>query len=253
MEIEEYLIYYVSYLLTMERKINICLLLGILILTLSLGGCVGSCVQGSGNKIAQERVVPPFTGVSFSGEGNVNIIQDGSAKVKLTGDDNILENVETYVQDDVLYIRPKQCYSGSIDAYVNMGTVRSISLDGSGNIIGGTKITSDDLLLKLSGSGKIMAGMEAKKLAVSVSGSGESTLIGTADDFSYDLSGSGKLSAYKLSAKRGKITISGSGSAETTARETLDVTISGSGTVYYKGNATVSQTVSGSGKIVKTE
>jgi hypothetical protein len=235
----------------MERKINIILLFCILILTLSYSGCVGSCIQGSGNKVSQERNIPSFTSVSFSGEGNVNIIQDGTTKLKLTGDDNILDNVETYVQDDVLYIRPKQCYLESIDAYVNMGTVRSVSLNGSGNIIGGTKITSDDLALRISGSGKIMAGLEAKKLRVSVSGSGESTLIGTADDFSYDLSGSGKLSAFKLAVKRGRITLSGSGSTETTAQETLDVTISGSGTVYYTGNATVSQTVSGSGKVVK--
>jgi hypothetical protein len=236
----------------MEQKTRTYLLLGvILMLALSFSGCVGSCVQGSGNKASQERDIPSFTSVSFSGEGDVNIIQDGTTKLKLTGDDNILDNVETYVQDDVLYISPKKCYSGSIEAYVNMGTVTSISLSGSGNIIGGTKITSDDLTIELSGSGKILAGLEAKKLRVTVSGSGESTLIGAADDFAYDLSGSGKLSAYKLSAKRGKITLSGFGIAETSAQETLDVAISGSGTVYYKGNATVSQTVSGSGKVVK--
>jgi hypothetical protein len=223
----------------------------ILILTSSFTGCLDSCIPGSGNKISQERGIPPFTSVSFSGEGNVNIIQDGTTKLKLTGDDNILDNVETYVQDDVLYIRPKKCYSGSIDAYVNMGAVSSISLKGSGNIVGGTKITSDDLAIEISGSGKIMAGLEAKKLKVTVSGSGESTLIGTADDFTYDVSGSGRLSAYKLDVKRGKIMISGSGTTEMMAQETLDIAISGSGTVYYKGNATVSQTVTGSGKVVK--
>jgi hypothetical protein len=236
----------------MENKTKRYLPSGImLILVLSFNGCVDSCIQGSGNKISLERDIPSFTSVSFSGEGNVNIIQDGTTKLTLTGDDNILDNIETYVQDDVLYIRPKQCYSGSIDAYVNMGTVSSISLSGSGNIIGGTKITSDDLVLEISGSGKIMAGLEAKKLKVKVSGSGESTLIGTADDFMYDMSGSGRLSAYKLDVQRGKIMISGSGTAEMTAHGKLDVAINGSGTVYYKGNASLSQTVSGSGKVVK--
>lgn len=231
-----------------------CLPLGIfIVLALTLNGCVNDCIIGSGNKITQERNVSGFSSVSFSGAGNLNIIQDATTRLKLTGDDNILDNVETYVQDGVLYIKPKQCVSGGIDAYANMDTIRAISLNGSGNIIGGTRIISDDLTLALSGSGKILAGLQAKKLTVTVSGSGESTLIGTVDDFIYESSGSNKLSAYKLSAKRGKITISGSGNAETTAEETLDATISGSGTVYYKGNATVSQTVSGSGKIVKTE
>jgi hypothetical protein len=239
-------------IIIMEQKTKkVFLIIILLIIALTFSGCTGACIKGSGNKITQERDVPAYTSVSFSGEGNVNIIQDGTTKLKLSGDDNILETIESYVQDDVLYIKPKQCYSGSIDAFVNMGTVRSVSLSGSGNIIGGTKITSDDLSLKLSGSGKIMAGLEAKRLEVIVSGSGDTTLIGTADDFIYDMSGSGKLLGYKLAAKRGRITISGSGTAETTAQESLDVTISGSGTVYYKGNASVSQTVSGSGKVVK--
>ena len=227
--------------------------LGILIiLALTLNGCVSNCITGSGNKITQERNVSKFNSVSFSGSGNVNIIQDGTTRLKLSGDDNILDKVETYVQDDVLYIKPKQCVSGNIDAYVNMDTIRSINLSGSGNIIGSTKIVSDDLSLKISGSGKIMAGLEAKKLEITTTGSGESTLIGTADDYTYDSSGSGKFFAYNLITKRGKIRITGSGTAETTAQETLDVTISGSGTVYYKGNATVNQNVSGSGSVKKT-
>jgi len=155
------------------------------------------------------------------------------------------------VEDGVLYIKPLQCFTGGFDVYANMGTIKSVVLSGSGNIVGGTLITSDDLSLAVSGSGKILAGVQAKKLTVSASGSGESTLIGTADEFIYESSGSGKLSAYKLNAAKAKVMLSGSGDAEVTAQEALDVIISGSGEVHYKGSPAVNKKVSGGGRLVK--
>lgn len=226
-----------------------CLIL--LFIAISFSGCTGSCTNGSGNKVSEEREVPSFTGVSLIGNGNINIIQDGTSKLKLAADDNLLGEIDSYVQDDVLYVKPGQCFTGSLEVYVNMKTVRYVSLNGSGNIVGGTQIISDDLKIEQTGSGKILAGIQAKKLSVAMSGSGDSTIIGTADDFSYESSGSGKLSAYKLKAKKGKISLAGSGTVETTAQETLDITISGSGTVSYKGDAALTETISGSGKIVK--
>ncbi len=52
-------------------------------------------------------------------------------------------------------------------------------------------------------------------------------------------------------ARQYKARISGSGTADVLATDSLDVQISGSGTVTYSGNPKVQQDISGSGRLIK--
>ena len=215
-------------------------------------------VSVAGDMVSEIRPVGAFHSVDFRGHGDLHITQGRDFILRLEGGRDLLEKYETYVDNGRLVIEMKSWRKlwrpKSITAYITMPEVRALTISGSGTIIGETRITSERLSLKLSGSGDIDLEVDAKKLDSKISGSGEIRLRGVAKDHEYQMSGSGDLKGYKLATEKTRIKVSGSGNCEVSISAQLDVKISGSGKVYYRGNpTTVNQKISGSGTIRKVE
>ena len=81
------------------------------------------------------------------------------------------------------------------------------------------------------------------------SGSGTVSVSGKTGSIKAFISGSGKMKAAGLEANDVLVDISGSGSAEIWAKNTLNAVVSGSGIIYYKGSPRITLRSSGSGKI----
>jgi hypothetical protein len=215
-------------------------------------------VAVAGDMVSETRPVGVFHSVDFRGHGDLHITQGKISVLRLEGERDILNKYETYVSNGRLVIEMKSWKKlwrpKSITAYITMPEVRALAISGSGTIIGETRITSERLSLKVSGSGDIALEVDAKKIESKISGSGEIRLRGVARDHEYQMSGSGDLKCYELSTERSRIKISGSGKCEVSVSAQLDVKISGSGKVYYRGNpTTVNQKISGSGTIRKVK
>lgn len=235
-------------------------LVSVLVTMLVLAGIslLFALVSVAEDMVSEIRPVGTFHSVDFRGHGDLHITQGRDFIVRLEGGSDFLEKYETYVDDGRLVIEMKSWRESwrqeSITAYITVPEVRGLSLSGSGTIIGETRITSEKLYLKVSGSGDIDLEVDAKKLESKISGSGEIRLRGVAKDHEYHLSGSGDLKGYELATQKSRIKISGSGKCEVSISAQLDVKISGSGKVYYRGNpTTVNQKISGSGTIRKVE
>ncbi len=220
-------------------------------------GCA-FCTDGSGNVTQENFDVKNFSHVDLSGQGTIHLTQGEHVSVEIETDDNILENLEVYVKNDTLVIKPKRlisCFNPTenIDIYLTMEDIESFDLSGSGKIEGESAIKTDTLDIDLSGSGQIDLDIEANELKIDISGSGTAELEGGVKKNEFEVSGSGKLLASELETDDTKVSISGSGKAEVWANDTLDIDISGSGRVSYKGSPEINQDVSGSGKIEKME
>ena len=95
------------------------------------------------------------------------------------------------------------------------------------------ELASDDMEMRISGSGSIRLG-------------------GNAEEAEARISGSGKVKAEDLTVKVFSARISGSGSCYITATDEIEASISGSGSVYYAGDPDrVISNSSGSGKVRK--
>lgn len=215
-------------------------------------------VSVAGDMVSEMRPVGMFHSVDFRGHGNLHITQARDIELRLEGARDLLEKYKTYVDDGRLVIEMKSWKklwrSKSITVYITMPEVRGLTISGSGKIIGETRITSERLYLKVSGSGDIDLEVNAKQLESKISGSGEIRLRGLAKDHDYQMSGSGDLKGYELATEKSKIKVSGSGKCEVSISAQLDVRISGSGKVNYRGNpTTVNQKITGSGTIRKVE
>jgi Putative auto-transporter adhesin, head GIN domain len=235
-------------------------------------------VKGKGPVERTTRDAKDFKNINLMASANVFVTQGTAFKVEVETQKNIDEILETVVEEGVLKIKFKKgtwnINVEKLNIYVEMPTVETLLISGSGDLVVETALTGDKMTLQISGSGNIKSDktLTAKSLDVIVSGSGDIdveaiatgelhtrisgsgglTLAGTSDKAAYTVSGSGDINAKKLISKAVEAHISGSGNISCHANESLDAHASGSGDITYSGNATaVTTKASGSGDISK--
>ncbi len=225
-----------------------------------------------------------FTKISFRVPGKLYLRQGSLQKVEIEGDKDFLKELDTRVENGKLIIGKEGKWNwgmnwgndDKVNVYVTVKDIDAISVSGSGDLIGQTKITSANLDLNVSGSGSLTIEAAASgELEADVSGSGHIDFKGSCDSFDSDVSGSGRItldaairngasvgisgsgkieasgSAKEVKASvtgsgkvyasnfvvdKCEVRISGSGDVEINVKSDLDANITGSGSVSYKGN-----------------
>jgi hypothetical protein len=238
---------------------------------------------GAFSQNRETRNVGSFTKIAFRFPGKLYLRQGSPQKVEIEGKADILKEVETEIEGSRLVIGREGKWNSwwedndeKITVYITVPNIDGISVSGSGDVVGETKITttaldlavsgsgslsldadvsgdvesnvsgSGDIVLKgkcksfesdVSGSGKVELAMAIAGAAdFSVSGSGKIEASGTSDEVKATISGSGKVLAADLQTNRCDVRISGSGDVEINVKSELNANISGSGSVSYKGD-----------------
>ncbi|MBU1075187.1 DUF2807 domain-containing protein [Patescibacteria group bacterium] len=211
--------------------------------------------RGSGNLISENREISNFNQVQISGTGVLNIVQSGEESLEVEAEDNVMEYIETVVENNTLMLRLKNPWffwtiwpTRKITYNLTVDDLKHVGISGSGEI-NSISLEADDFAIQISGSGKADMVLDVENLDINISGSGEFLLSGEATDQDIIISGSGDYNAKNLVSKTASIKVSGSGEGVLNASEELDITISGSGEVQYIGSPNLSQSISGSGKI----
>lgn len=220
----------------------------------------GKKIKGNGNMVTVERSVGSYEGVALSGWFDVELVSGNEGELTLSGEENLLEHIETEVKNGKLTIKAEKGYnlqpsswkSGGIRIIVPVEEINAVTMSGSGDIVGKTKLRSDDFEVVMSGSGDITLEIEGNSVESTLSGSGDIRLSGMADNLSVRISGSGDVHAYELEAKNVDAVVSGSADIKVTALESLTARVSGSGDVHYRGNPEkVDSKTSGSGDVTE--
>ena len=247
----------------MKKALSL-LFTGLLILTTALA------------QTTQNRQVSGFTSISSAGSFNVYVKIDGTESLKITGDEDVINDIETIVSDGKLKIGSKNKNSWKlfnnkkIDIYITAKNLSGLSNSGSGNmkldgnLTGNAEIRSSGsgnvtaavnssaLQIAVSGSGSITSSVTANQLGAAVSGSGALNLAGTVKNADIKVSGSGHIRANDLKTEAVDASISGSGNIHILANKSINARVSGSGRLVYTGNPTnVNSNTSGSGRVVK--
>lgn len=192
--------------------------------------------EGSGTPATQTRSVTAFDSVDLAGANNVVIHVGEKQSVVVKADDNLLNRVTTDVKSGTLVIgnTPGSVTTKSpMSVAVNVPSLNALALSGAGNILV-EGVRADSLTVTLSGSGNLIGRGTATALDVTVSGFGNARLTG-------------------LAANDVHAVVSGSGAIFVTATKSLDAAVPGSGTIVYAGNPQdVKERVTGSGAITGT-
>ena len=223
----------------------------IIILALVLVASIGfSQTKGSGNVISVDRNTGDFTGVKLTCSADLYISQ-GSTAVTVRADDNIVDKVETTVENGTLVISVKGRGFRSIsvlEVYITTPDLTKIKNSGSGDITFKNTFRANDLFIGINGSGDLDAKFDVRNLELKVSGSGDTELTGVRGIFKVSNSGSGDLDAEGLKLEECYIKNSGSGDMELEGKtNNLTATINGSGDLDGYNLTSVNATISNSG------
>ena len=224
---------------------NICDMKKLIVLSMvfvSLMACSfalpGKIIIGNGVRAEKAFDLGTFDAVSVNGSADV-IFRQGTQKVLLVADENILDLFEIVVKDGTLCVGTKKGsnYSSKNDVvvFVNSPVLKAAKINGSGECdIKGTLRCADDFSFSINGSGDLEADeIECRNFAAKVSGSGD-------------------IEVNALTAASADIRINGSGDVSLNCREVGDIVagINGSGDVELQGKArSLSSKVHGSGEI----
>lgn len=205
----------------------------------------------------KEIRVDDFSELTFGTSGVLYLTQGSETKVVVDADEDVLEKIDFDQRGDRLVIRNRNDRGWNrgwgkyeLKIYVTMRDIEAITLSGSGPIYGESLLKTDDLEVKLSGSGSMELEVDSKDLEIGISGSGSIRMEGSGEEVYARISGSGKIKADDLEVKSLDARISGSGSIYMSVEDEIEASISGSGNVYYRGDPDrVINSASGSGKI----
>jgi hypothetical protein len=203
----------------------------------------------------EQRNLTGFTGVETHGSIDI-IASQGNYNIKIEADQNLLQYVETNIENGRLIVRFKDGISlmhfNGAKVYVTAPELNAFETHGSGNISSQGKISDKNKIdIAISGSGDIQLELDCPEIKTGTHGSGNITLSGETKNLSSRTSGSGDVKAANLKAESVKVSIHGSGDTEVFASESLEADISGSGDVHYKGAPKVNTSVHGSGSVTK--
>jgi len=194
---------------------------------------IGSGVRGSGVEATETRDLPEFESIVLKGSGDVTVEIGDEQSVVVEIDDNLLEIIQTKVDDGELVIDTEKSYSSKLGLKVR---ITMVEFDG----------------IEISGSGDAdVSGIDGGELQFKVNGSGNVNASGTADEVTIVVNGSGDVNLFKLEASEASVRIAGSGDVDVHATEELNVRIMGSGDVTYDGSPQVEMKVMGSGDVNK--
>ncbi len=209
----------------------------------------------NGQTTKETRKVGTFTGVSLAFSGDIFIKQGSPQSVEIEAEQKTLAVIESELEGSTLVLKTKNGNwrdLGKITVYITMPEIDNLSVSGSGDIICQSLVKTDEIDLKISGSGSIkMQDLSVREIDAVVTGSGDIMLSGAGSpsgEMSATITGSGSIRAEGMPVAEVQVTITGSGSASVHATKELETNITGSGSVLYKGNPLVNANATGSGR-----
>ncbi len=188
----------------------------------------------SGIDTTEVRTVADFKRIEVNGSTDVTVRVGEATTVAVSGDANLVKQLETQVIDDRLVIgfKPgKYRSSKNLKVTVTTPGLAAVAVNGSADV----QIT----------------GLSGGPLETRIAGSGDISARGEIDALTASIAGSGDLKLSNLSAREASVQIAGSGDASIHAVESLSIAIQGSGDVHYSGDPKVTASVAGSGNVRK--
>lgn len=209
--------------------------------TLSILGLTAAAVAWAppafANEITQSRDLSGFEAVKLAGSSDIVLKAGKSFSVKVTAEDDEIDEIITEVKGEILIIRRKNKKNGWIfrsshgaKVHVTMPNLTAFSSNGSGDaVISG--VNEDDFSLSSNGSGDVDLSGRCGKASISMSGSGDFESNGfDCDDVKIKSQGSGNVEAKDFHVDTVYIKSNGSGDVELSGTcGSVDVKMNGSG------------------------
>lgn len=219
----------------------------------------GKSINGNGEVTTDQRTTQgDYDEISVAGFFNVTLEKGTEGNLTIEGESNLLEYIITEVDGDRLIIKVaknqnlKPSWSNGIRITVPFKDISKVSLAGSGEIRSTDVIQTKDFSVSVSGSGDVTLVVESQATDSRVTGSGDLVLTGSTREHNASVTGSGDLEAGRFKADTVDAKVTGSGDIRISCEKAIRARVTGSGDIEYIGNPQKQDTkVSGSGEITR--
>ena len=137
-------------------------------------------IKGNGVSKELDRGKMEFTAIDVRGSVDVIISNNADATIKVTGDENLVEYVETYVKDGVLNVhlnnKEIKSFSSRIGLKVtvpNNGQINNIKASGSSDVKVEGTVIADNMNISCKGSSDFIGNVKAGKCKIDCGGSSD--------------------------------------------------------------------------------
>lgn len=215
--------------------------------TLLLAGTLFTSAQ---NK--QTREVTNFTKIDASGAPTIIYRQSDSLSLVVEAEPGDLDNIETKVSDNTLFIKTNGNVKHAYKIRVSGNTLNSISASGATNFKTANTLKADSLIVEASGASNLNLFVNSHAVKTIISGASDVTMEGNNDNLYADVSGASNFKSYKLASSTTQVTSSGASTAKVFASQKLVANATGASTIKFKGEPReVSAEGSTSSQIIK--
>jgi hypothetical protein len=240
----------------MKQLLNLTLAIAISLMGLNQSQAQwgGKKVVGNGNSTSKTVNTGSYDAIHGVGSMDIHLERGAEGNITVTADDNLHKYIIIEVKDNALVLKMEKNINirtkNGIHIRVPFQDISEVYMVGSGDMDSKDTVKSDDLKLKVTGSGNITLDVATNTLDTKITGSGDIELKGSTTNLEVSVTGSGDFDGFDLDAQNTTATVSGSGDIKVVAKSSLKARVSGSGDIYYKGNPEKSDTkTSGSGDI----
>jgi hypothetical protein len=173
---------------------------------------------GSGTSKTETRELDSFDRISLTEIGTINVSFGVTQMVTVTTDDNLVDLVETTVEDGELIIRPSMSINPKTDLVIDIMVPQ---LSG----------------VELAGAASLnINGIDGESLDIELAGACGVDATGTVKNLTIEMAGACRARLKTLETENAEVDIAGTGSAVVFASESIDATASGFASITCHGN-----------------
>jgi hypothetical protein len=215
----------------------------------------GPSINGNGDVKTEKLKTGDFDEIKVSRGMNVYITQGDETKVVVKADENLLDIIETKVEDGALIIRATENIRKATvkKVYVTTPDISLIKSSSGSNVYSETVLKSEHLDISSSSGSNIKLLISVGSVDASSSSGSNIRLEGKADNFDGDASSGSNIKAKELKSKSCKVEASSGANIWISVKENLKAHASSGGNIFYKGSLSNAEIKKSSGGNVKKD
>ena len=216
----------------------------------------GPVFTGSGKSAKKDYDLKGFTAIEVGNAFKVDVTQAADFAVSVTADDNLLDQLDVYVEGETLrvFMKPGSYVNADYRASIKLPVLKRLKVSGASNVQLAGVNSSEHLGLDVSGASRVEGEAVANLLKVELSGASQARLTGKAVSADLEVSGASGAKLESLKVEHVRANLSGASNAQVDVSEKLDANLSGASKLTYSGAATVSsQSVTGASTLARNK
>ena len=232
--------------------------------TVFLAGCQKEnaldCLKSTGTIKTETRALDTFRTLRIFDNLEVTVVADSVHYVEVTAGKNLLENIQTEVNNGELSLRNiNKCnwvrsYDNPLKIRVHTKELRDVFHDGDATLSSENLFPATSLFLHITGAGDTDLELKTESVWLDMYELGEVRLRGSNNQLTAYILSMGSLKAENLQTKEASLKLTDQGQAFVQVSQKLTAEINGPGNVFYVGPSPQIKTFgNGSGKVLKHE